>query len=87
MVNIKDEIDAILNEEQNLSFSTLFWVIFMIVLIIGIFAPRIYIKNQIYYNSLDISNLYHQYIILKEENRNLKLKIEKAKFENEKIEP
>ena len=73
-------------KEQNLSLSTLFWTIFFIILFLAIFIPRIYIKNQIYYNSLDINNLYHQYIILKEENRNLKLKIEKARFENEKIE-
>ena len=86
MADIKNQIDAILKEERNLELKTLFWVIFLIVLTISIFAPKIYIKNQIYYNSLDISKLYHQYIILKEENRSLKLKIEKAKFENEKIE-
>jgi len=85
-MNIRDEIEAILNEEQNLSLKTLLWVIFWIIIFLAIFTPRIYIKNQIYYNSLDISNLYHQYIILKEENRNLKLKIEKADFENKKIE-
>jgi len=87
MADIKEEIDALLNEEKNLEFKTLFWVIITIIITLAVFIPRIYIKNQIYYNSLDTSKLYRQYIILKEENRELKLKIETTKYENEKIEP
>ena len=87
MSDIKDEIDAILNEEKNLEFKTLILVVIIICLTLAVFVPRIYIKNQIYYNSLDISTLYRKYIILKEENRVLELKIEKTEYENEKIEP
>ena len=87
MADIKEEIDALLNKEKNLEIKMLVIVIISICITLAVFMPRIYIKNQIYYNSLDTSRLYRQYIILKEENRELKLKIETTKYDNEKIEP
>ncbi len=85
--SIKEEIEEILRDEENIKLKTLLGIISAIIILVIFFMPKIYIKNHIYYYSLDISRLYHQYIILQEENRNLKLKIEKLKFENNKIEP
>ena len=45
--------------------------------------PKIYIKNQIYYMSRDISKLYGEYSILKEENRVLKQNLENIRFKNQ----
>jgi hypothetical protein len=73
-------------EEENLSFKTLVLVYLATLLFLGIFLPKVYIKNEIYYISRDIRGLYGQYEILIEENRELRLGIESMRFKNQVLD-
>lgn len=72
--------------EINLSFKTLAMVYLALLVSLALFLPKIYIKNEIYYNSRDISELYGQYEVLLEENRELKLAIEWMRFKNQVLD-
>jgi len=57
----------------------------MLVLLISLvlFIPKTYLRNNIYYISKDINNLYSHYRSLKEENKFLIQQLEDAKFKNQ----
>lgn len=57
----------------------------MLVLLVSLilFIPKIYLRNNIYYISKDINNLYSHYRSLKEENKFLIQQLEDAKFKNQ----
>jgi cell division protein FtsL len=78
-----DEIDTVVSKDVNLSSSLLFLVFGFILLVVLLFAPKIYIQNNIYYESRKLNKLYVQYLSLKEENKNLKQQIEDKKFKNQ----
>ena len=61
----------------------LYRVLFLLVIILVVFFPKIYLRNNIYYVSKDINDLNTQYISLKEENRFLKQQHEDALFQNQ----
>ena len=63
------------NNSLIIVFSTLFIVLFL-------FFPKIYLRNNIYYTSKDINKLYAHYISLQEENKFLAQQLEDAKFKN-----
>ena len=78
-----DEYDAQLKVEKNLDFRFLMLVYMVMFVAFLLILPKIYIKNQIYYMSRDISKLYGEYSILKEENRVLKQNLENIRFKNQ----
>lgn len=78
-----DEYDKEQNREKNLSFKTLIFVLLSMLVTFSVVLPGIYIKNKIYYISRDIGKLYEQHTVLKEENRELRRKIEKIQFKNQ----
>jgi cell division protein FtsL len=78
--------DEELLKEKNLSFKTLIIVYLSVFLALAIFLPNIYIKNEIYYISRDIGELYDQHELLNEENKNLKLQIELIRFKNQVLD-
>jgi hypothetical protein len=86
----KDELlDAYENKnlkEENLSYKELFIVYGFILLAFLILLPKIYIANNIYYDSKDINKLYHKYTALKEENEALKKNLEKVRFRDEVLD-
>ncbi|RXJ60125.1 hypothetical protein [Candidatus Marinarcus aquaticus] len=51
--------------------------------VLALFIPKIYLRNNIYYVSRDINILYADYISLKEENRFLQQQLEDMKFKNQ----
>jgi cell division protein FtsL len=73
-------------QEKNISLKFLIWT--YVVMIIGfvLLLPMIYIKNQIYYHSRDISALWSEYSILMEENRDLRQKIEIIRFKQKVLD-
>ena len=78
-----DEIESSRNNNvENLSFKLLISVFLVLFTVLIIVLPKINLKNEIYYKSRDISKLYNEYSILKEENRVLKRKLEYMKFKN-----
>lgn len=52
-------------------------------IILSLYLPKIYLRNNIYYVSRDINVLYDNYISLKEENRFLQQQLEDMKFKNQ----
>jgi cell division protein FtsL len=73
-------------KEQNLSPKVLLGTYAAIILALALLLPRIYIKNQIYYISRDISALWSEYSILVEENRDLRQKVESVRFKHQVLD-
>lgn len=63
--------------------SALLGVLAMLLIILTLYIPKIYLRNNIYYVSRDINKLYDNYISLKEENRFLAQQLEDMKFKNQ----
>ena len=78
-----EQYDAEQKIEKNLDFRFLLLVYMVMFVAFLLILPKIYIKNQIYYMSRDISKLYGEYSILKEENRVLKQNLENIRFKNQ----
>lgn len=78
-----EHYDAEQKVEKNLDFRFLLLVYMVMFVAFLLVLPKIYIKNQIYYMSRDISKLYGEYSILKEENRVLKQNLENIRFKNQ----
>ncbi len=78
-----DEYDKEQSKEENLSLKTLAMAFLSMGVAFIILLPGIYIKNKIYYISRDISKLYEENIVLSEENKKLKQKIEAIQFKNQ----
>ena len=78
-----DHYDAEQKVEKNLDFRFLLLVYMVMFVAFLLILPKIYIKNQIYYMSRDISKLYGEYSILKEQNRVLKQNLENIRFKNQ----
>jgi cell division protein FtsL len=81
--SLLDEVKEVVSEDINLSASLLFFILGIFLVVILLFAPMIYLKNNIYYESMKLNKLYNQYISLKEENKNLKQQLEDKKFQNQ----
>lgn len=58
-------------------------VIAIFVVACVLFIPKIMLRNNIYYLSLDINRLDREYLSLKEENRFLSQQLEDIKFKNQ----
>ncbi|MFA7090492.1 MAG: hypothetical protein WC149_01425 [Arcobacteraceae bacterium] len=63
--------------------SALLTVFGLMLLILTLYLPKIYLRNNIYYVSRDINKLHDNYISLKEENRFLAQQLEDMKFKNQ----
>ena len=81
-----DKIDETINEEKNLDFKLLAIVYLSMIVGLLIILPKIYIKNEIYYTSRQISKISSEYSVLKEENKFLKQKVESMKFKNQVLD-
>jgi hypothetical protein len=92
MVN-SDEKKELLNNHEDITqpyinisfryFATVLGVFFgMLVLMI----PKVYLQNNIYYESKTLNKYYEQYLSLKEENTSLRQQLEEIKFRNQILE-
>ena len=63
--------------------NVLIFVFSLLAIVLVLFTPKIYLRNNIYYISKDINNLYAHYMSLKEENRFLGQQLEDMKFKNQ----
>jgi cell division protein FtsL len=87
-INIKSDTQAYndKNPQQNISLKFLIWTYIVMIAGFALLLPMIYIKNQIYYHSRDISALWSEYSILMEENRDLRQKIEIIRFKQKVLD-
>ena len=74
-------------KEQNLDFRTLVSAYLGLFIALALFLPKIYITNQIYYISREIGDLSSKRDVLLEENRELRLKLERMKYKNQILDP
>ncbi|MBK1991317.1 hypothetical protein JG676_01675 [Campylobacter sp. 2018MI35] len=70
-------------EDRNLNFNHLFFVALFISVVLFLFIPQIYIRNQIYYLSREIAILRAEESVLNEENKELKRNLENIRFQNQ----
>jgi len=78
-----EEYDSYINARKKLDFNY-FLYIFLTLTFIAMFAfPKVYITQQIYYKSRDISKLKREYDTLKEENKIISASVESIKFKNQ----
>lgn len=60
--------------------------LFILIILVILFFPKIYLRNNIYYVSKDINKLHAHYISLQEENKFLAQQLEDMKFKNQIID-
>lgn len=82
---MSDEILKEFEKPLNLGFIDLVWAFVIMGVMILLFIPTIYIRNEIYYISRDIDTLRTKHSVLVEENRELERSIEELKFRYEII--
>lgn len=73
----KEGLVAFSQKKEGISKLHLFLAFLIIMLIMGIFIPKIFISNNIYYTSREISRLYAEKELLYEEKMRLQREVEK----------
>lgn len=81
--DLLDEITPLLVKEKKLDSNYFLSVILIISLICVFLFPKVYIQQQIYFKSRDISKLKSEYDILREENKRINASVEAIKFKNQ----
>lgn len=78
-----DELQELSDRHKKLSFSYFLYVVSSMILICLLVFPKIYIQQQIYFKSRDISRLKSEYEMLREENLLISSSIEEIRFKNQ----
>ena len=81
--DLLDELEIILNPSKVLGLSFFVYVMLILMLFFIFAFPKIYLQQQIYFKSRDISKLKGEYDTLKEENRLISSSVESIKFKNQ----
>ena len=86
----KDEllgkVDEVLSPKKKLDLTYLFFLLSGLVLTLGILFPKIYLTQQIYFKSRDISKLKSEYDTLKEENKVIGASVEAIRYKNQVLD-
>lgn len=77
------ELQELHDRKKKLSFSYFLYVLSSMILLCLLIFPKIYIQQQIYFKSRDISRLKSEYDMLKEENLLISSSIEEIRFKNQ----
>ena len=78
-----EEVDSVLSPKKTLDFTYFMYIILTLSFVAMFVFPKIYIQQQIYFKSRDISKLKVEYDTLKEENKIISASIESIKFKNQ----
>ncbi|MBE0514795.1 hypothetical protein [Sulfurimonas sp.] len=81
-----NEVDLVLNPKKGVDLNHLLYVLLGITFAAVVLFPKIYIQQQIYFKSRDISKLKSEYDTLKEENRLIKSSVESIRFKNQVLD-
>lgn len=81
-IELLDEIDLVLNPKKGVDANQLISILLSILFVLVLLFPKIYIQQQIYFISRDISKLKGEYDTLKEENRLISASVESIRFKN-----
>jgi cell division protein FtsL len=78
-----EEYDTLAGVKKKLDFNYFIYIFLTLTFIVMFAFPKIYITQQIYFKSRDISKLKHEYETLKEENKIISASVESIKFKNQ----
>jgi len=78
-----DEVEQVLNKKKRLDFEYLVFTLLLMSFVGMAIFPKIYIQQQIYFKSRDISKLKGEYDTLIEENRLINASVESIRFKNQ----
>jgi len=78
-----EEVGLVLAPKKRLDFTYYMYIILTLAFIGMILFPKVYIQQQIYFKSRDISKLKVEYDTLKEENKIISASVESIKFKNQ----
>lgn len=78
-----DEVEQVLNKKKKLDFEYLVFTLLLMSFVSLALFPKIYIQQQIYFKSRDISKLKGEYDTLIEENRLINTSVESIRFKNQ----
>lgn len=81
--DLLDEVEVIINPKKVVDFNYLLYIILIVSFVCISLFPKIYIQQQIYFKSRDISKLKNEYDTLKEENKIIMSSVESIKFKNQ----
>ena len=82
-LDLLDEVESVLVPQKRLDFTYFLYILLLLMLLFMFMFPKIYIQQQIYFKSRDISKLKGEYDTLKEENRLISSSVETIKFKNQ----
>lgn len=82
-LELLEEVDSVFKPKRYLDANHLIYVLLSISLILAVIFPKIYIQQQIYFTSRDISRLKGEYDILKEENKQISGSVESIRYKNQ----
>ena len=82
-LELLEEVDTLFSPLKKLDIKY-YLVVLLVITLIAIFAfPKIYIQQQIYFKSREISKLQAEYDTLREEHKIISASVEKIKFKNQ----
>lgn len=81
--DLLDEVKTVITPKKELGFNYFISVVLILSFTCVVLFPKIYIQQQIYYKSRDISKLKGEYEALKEENRLISSSVESIKYKNQ----
>ena len=82
-LELLDEIDLVLNPTKKVDGARLIYTVLSIMFVAAIIFPKVYIQQQIYFKSRDISKLKGEYDTLQEENKLISASVESIRFKNQ----
>lgn len=81
--DLLDQVDEVLSPKKKLDLTYLFFFISGAILVLGILSPKIYLTQQIYFKSREISKLKSEYDTLREENKVIGASVEAIRYKNQ----
>lgn len=78
-----EELDLVINSKKKLDLNYLLFTILIMSFVSLALFPKIYIQQQIYFKSRDISKLKGEYDTLIEENRLINASVESIRYKNQ----
>ncbi len=78
-----EEVAVVLAPIKKLDTTYFLYIMLLLILVCMFLFPKIYIQQQIYFKSRDISKLKSEYDTLKEENKIINASVESIRFKNQ----
>ncbi len=82
-LELLEELDNVLNVQKRLDLKYLVFTLLLISFFLLAIFPKVYIQQQIFYKSRDISKLKGEYDTLVEENILINSSVEAIRFKNQ----